>query len=247
MDYLFLESALQTSPAVRLLRSQSAAMIVSFLSETFKRDHVLTVPRATLLECLRDHLDGLRAAEREEIDHELDDIRLQERRLRETVEELGGELESLRKRRSQIPERNLQLRARILTDLNIPERDIPFAGELLRVRVVVANAGRWGDLLTVCQYFLDHPRPNLYARELPLAVHTKFVEEHQSVLREMLDELLPPQAIDPAANRFEERFLLRYTGPPSFSRHSGAAAGGVPGVRPQRSGECGVRTRKRSR
>lgn len=65
MDYLFLQSALQTSPAVRLLRSQSAAMIVSFLFETFKRDHVLTLPRTTLLERLRDHLDDLRAFEPE--------------------------------------------------------------------------------------------------------------------------------------------------------------------------------------
>lgn len=40
-------------------------MIVSFLFETFKRDHVRTVSLATLLERLRDHLDDLRAAEPE--------------------------------------------------------------------------------------------------------------------------------------------------------------------------------------
>lgn len=63
MDYSFLKSALQASPAVRLLRSQSAAMILAFLFETFKRDHVLMVPRATLLERLKDYLDDLRTTE----------------------------------------------------------------------------------------------------------------------------------------------------------------------------------------
>lgn len=104
---------------------------------------------------------------------------------------------------------------RLRADIDLIRVTLPVLDAWVRrsVRVVVANAGRWGDLLTVCQYFLNHPRPNLYARELPLGVHTKFVEEHQSVLRELLDELLPPEAIDPAATRFEERFLLRYDEP----------------------------------
>ena len=36
----------------------------------------------------------------------------------------------------------------------------------------------WSDLLTVCHYFLEHPRPQMYIRELPISVHTKFIEQH---------------------------------------------------------------------
>lgn len=74
------------------------------------------------------------AAEREGLDREHDDARLEERRLEETLDGLTAELDSLRGRRSQIPERNLRLRGRILADLDLPEGDIPIVGELLTVR-----------------------------------------------------------------------------------------------------------------
>jgi len=67
----------------------------------------------------------------------------------------------------------------------------------------------WDDLLAVCAYFVAHPRPNLYLRELPVPVHTKFIEENQAILRHLLDVLLPPEAIDIAENQFERRFGLR--------------------------------------
>ena len=41
---------------------------------------------------------------------------------------------------------------------------------------VVEYADDWQGLIEVCRYFQTHPRPNLYARELPLSVDTKFVE-----------------------------------------------------------------------
>jgi len=67
----------------------------------------------------------------------------------------------------------------------------------------------WSDLLTVCHYFLEHPRPRLYIRELPINVHTKFVEEHSSILRELLEHLLPDEAIVSDALTFQQRFGLR--------------------------------------
>lgn len=67
----------------------------------------------------------------------------------------------------------------------------------------------WQGLLDVCCYFLKHPLPGLYARELPVPIHTKFIEEHRGILRSLLDHLLPPTAkVD--ADRFEERFGLRF-------------------------------------
>ncbi len=74
---------------------------------------------------------------------------------------------------------------------------------------VIAQHGLWGDLLAVCSYFLQHPRPGLYIRELPINVHTKFIEQHRSILRELLEQLLPPEAISVQAPTFEQRFGLR--------------------------------------
>ncbi|MDM8519960.1 DUF2220 family protein [Anaerolineales bacterium HSG6] len=75
---------------------------------------------------------------------------------------------------------------------------------------VIHQAEVWPDLLTVCHYFLQNPRPNLYLRELPIPVHTKFIEEHVGILRELLTEILPPDTINLAETMFEKRFGLRY-------------------------------------
>lgn len=72
---------------------------------------------------------------------------------------------------------------------------------------------RWEGLLSVCSYFLENPRPGLYARELPLPVDTKFVETNTGILRSMLDFLLPPEAVDGRTSDFAPRFGLRYDEP----------------------------------
>jgi hypothetical protein len=66
----------------------------------------------------------------------------------------------------------------------------------------------WNELLLVCEYFLTNPRPGLYARQLPIAVHTKFIQENSKVLATMLDVLLPDGA-KVEGNSFEERFGLK--------------------------------------
>lgn len=70
----------------------------------------------------------------------------------------------------------------------------------------------WQGLLGVCCYFQSHTRPNLYARELPVAVDTKFIERHQSILSRLLPVVLPPETIV-EADRFEERFGIRFDEP----------------------------------
>lgn len=74
---------------------------------------------------------------------------------------------------------------------------------------VIEYHSDWLSLLTVCRYFLEHPRPGLYMRELPLSVHTKYVEEHIGILRELLEQLLPSDTIIPDAPTFQQRFGLR--------------------------------------
>lgn len=74
---------------------------------------------------------------------------------------------------------------------------------------LVAELPHWEQLLTVCTYFVAHPRPRLYLRELPLTVDTKFVEQHKAALRQWLDILLPPEAIEAEETEFARRYGLR--------------------------------------
>lgn len=71
----------------------------------------------------------------------------------------------------------------------------------------------WSDTLNVCRYFLSHPRPQLYIRELPIDVHTKYMEENKDLLRLLLDELLPAFAMEPSEKTFEKRYGLKCAEP----------------------------------
>lgn len=72
---------------------------------------------------------------------------------------------------------------------------------------ILEHNGKWADLLTVCEYFVSTPKPGVYLRELPLPVHTKFIEEHRGILRMILDQLLPTGEL--GGGGFESRFGLR--------------------------------------
>jgi hypothetical protein len=65
----------------------------------------------------------------------------------------------------------------------------------------------------VVEYLRRHPRPNLFARELPLSVDTKFIERHADLLRQWLDLVLPPHTIRSDEEHFERRYGLRYAEP----------------------------------
>ncbi|MCA9067395.1 MAG: hypothetical protein KDA84_00630, partial [Planctomycetaceae bacterium] len=73
-------------------------------------------------------------------------------------------------------------------------------------------AGPLDDLMLVTQYLLDHPRPDCFAREIPLPVSTKLIEENKKLLSAWLDLLLPADQIDFRFDRdnFEARYGLRY-------------------------------------
>lgn len=75
------------------------------------------------------------------------------------------------------------------------------------VEQIVRNAGEWPDLLKVLVWFVANPRPELFVRELPIAVHTKFIEEHRGILHQLLAQLLPADIV--TSGGFEERFGLR--------------------------------------
>jgi hypothetical protein len=64
-------------------------------------------------------------------------------------------------------------------------------------------------LVAVTRFFLENPWPNCYARQIPVPVDTKFVQRHESTLRQWLDLLLPASAIDVNETKFARRFGLR--------------------------------------
>ena len=75
----------------------------------------------------------------------------------------------------------------------------------------------WDDLLKVCQYFQQYPKPNLYIRELPIQVHTKFIEKNKGIIRGLLEAILPAERLISVANEkghiFEKQFSLKYSEP----------------------------------
>lgn len=77
---------------------------------------------------------------------------------------------------------------------------------------VITNQIEWNSILKVCQYFKQNPKPNLYIRELPINVHTKFIERNKNLIRELLDILLIGY-INSDNKEFEKRFHLKFSEP----------------------------------
>ena len=76
---------------------------------------------------------------------------------------------------------------------------------------VLDHADDWPRLLDVLRWISDHPRPNLYLRQIDaVGVHSKFIEQYRALLIELLDQVLPPEAIDASAGRGVEGFERRY-------------------------------------
>jgi hypothetical protein len=51
-------------------------------------------------------------------------------------------------------------------------------------------------LLAVVGWLVEHPRPGIYLRQVDLpGVHSKFIEAHRGVLAELLDWVLPVDAV----------------------------------------------------
>lgn len=78
---------------------------------------------------------------------------------------------------------------------------------------VINNLHQWDELLKVCDWFLNHFEPNrFYIRELPIAIHTKFIEDNKAILKNLLDELIP-EKLNGNESVFEKRFHLKYVQP----------------------------------
>lgn len=77
---------------------------------------------------------------------------------------------------------------------------------------IIQHHAEWPNIIKVCQYFKQIPKPNLYIRELPINVHTKFIERNQSIIKELLDTLISENK-KAEEKQFEKRFNLKYSEP----------------------------------
>lgn len=76
--------------------------------------------------------------------------------------------------------------------------------------LVWAYTAIWKDVIKVCRYFLENAPPHsFYIRELPIDVHSKFIEDNKTLLKKLLDILLPPDWIQSAESDFTCRYFLK--------------------------------------
>lgn len=77
------------------------------------------------------------------------------------------------------------------------------------VREVLQYAAVWPRLLAVVRFFQENPTPLLPVRLLPIkGVDTKFIEQYNGVLCQLLDLILPQAAIDTSHKTLSKRYGL---------------------------------------
>jgi len=91
-------------------------------------------------------------------------------------------------------------------------------GEFLRQKplILLKNLDAWGRIIFVVHFFLQHPKPNIYIRELPIeGVDTKFIQSHKKVLDTLLQKVLSDDVYDSTITKlsdygFEKKYGLKY-------------------------------------
>ena len=69
-----------------------------------------------------------------------------------------------------------------LIQKNLPQ--LPSRWLEKNVMMIVQYHQQWESLIKVCQWFLHEFKPDIYyIRELPISVHTKFIEGHKKILK----------------------------------------------------------------
>ncbi len=125
---------------------------------------------------------------------------------RRLADELETELQSLRKRPTQIPQQNMELRARILDALQLTETELPFAGELLQVR---ENEKDWEGAIErqLHNLGLSMLVPDRHYRVVSEFVDRRHLGGKLTYLR-TLDHHRPPQE-EPAPNSLVHKVRIK--------------------------------------
>lgn len=79
-----------------------------------------------------------------------------------------------------------------------------------RPMTLLEQAPVWQRIIAILCWFVAHPRPGMYLRQLDIeGVDGKFIENRKALLAELLDQVLPASAVD--SNAFGARqFEMRY-------------------------------------
>lgn len=95
-----------------------------------------------------------------------------------------------------------------IKNLDLINRELPRLMEWVKespLKLIEHNT--WTDTLKVCNYFFQNPKPNLYIRQLPIDIHTKYILENKAIITSLLNRLIPEQ-INTEEKDFEKRFNL---------------------------------------
>ncbi|MEP7374626.1 MAG: Wadjet anti-phage system protein JetD domain-containing protein [Chitinophagaceae bacterium] len=98
---------------------------------------------------------------------------------------------------------------------NVIEDELPQLKEwvLNNPQAVIDYDGEWVSLMNICKYFLVNPKPDLYLRQLPIDLHTKFIEQHDVILKSLLDFLIRDNIRDASEKSISKRYHLKYDEP----------------------------------
>ncbi|SDF93591.1 hypothetical protein SAMN04488589_1739 [Methanolobus vulcani] len=77
---------------------------------------------------------------------------------------------------------------------------------------VIDNLGKWDDIIKVCYFFLENPMPNIFIREIPLDISTKFIEENKVIIKYLLDILIEDY-VNKDETDFNKHFNLKNNEP----------------------------------
>jgi len=102
-----------------------------------------------------------------------------------------------------------------LQSTNLINHELPQLREWVfnNVLTVIENNKIWSELIKVCKYFLATPKPNLYLRQLPIDINTKFIENNEAVIKSLLDFLIPEYKRDDLEKSLVKRYYLKYDEP----------------------------------
>jgi hypothetical protein len=98
-----------------------------------------------------------------------------------------------------------------LKNYSLIQNELPLLSEWIKANPTkLIDHDTWLDSLKICKYFLATPKPELYIRQLPIDIHTKYVWDNKVIVQSLL-EFLIPEHINTDETKFELRFNLKYS------------------------------------
>ena len=100
---------------------------------------------------------------------------------------------------------------KFLRNYSLIQNELPLLAEWIRSNPTkLIEHDTWLDTLKICKYFLTTPRPDLYIRQLPIDIHTKYIWDNKVIVQSLLEFLIPDH-INKNELKFELRFNLKYS------------------------------------